>query len=87
MGAIETLSEAPIAGKELKQMLSAMGARTEQIAKLRDYAIDSPESRKEVIEALEAYAGRHKGTKRAAKACSAISTILAVSMLEVLQGK
>jgi hypothetical protein len=87
MEAIEGLSEAPVAGKGLRQMLSSIDTRAEQISKLRDYAMDSPKSRKEVIGVLEAYAGRYKGTRRAAKACSAIATILTVSMLEVLQGE
>lgn len=87
MGEIESLSEAQVAGMELKQMLTSTDPSAEQISRLRDYAMDSPKSRQQVIGALETCIERYRGTRRAAKACSAISTILAVSMLEVLQGE
>lgn len=73
-----------------EQMLDSLPgcASTEirQIARLKDYAIDAPESRKAVVKTLERYMLKKRGTKEGRAAQTAISLIITVSMLEVLQG-
>lgn len=83
MGTNVSLSEQQIADASLQKTLTAS---TKQIAKLKDYAMETPDKREEAIGALEEYIERYRGTRSAATACKAISTILTVSMLEILQG-
>ena len=63
-----------------------MSAEIRRIAKLKDQAIESPERRKATVKALELYMRKKRGTREGRAAQSAISLIITVSMLEVLQG-
>jgi len=73
-----------------EQMLDGLPERTSgeirQIARLKDYAIAAPESRKDVVKTLEQYMQKRRGTREGQAAQRAISIIITVSMLEVLQG-
>ncbi len=65
---------------------SRMSPEIRQIARLKDRAIETPDSRKAVVKTLEQYMQRRRGTKEGQAAKRAISLIITVSMLEVLQG-
>lgn len=76
-----------------EQQLAVAGARKPrgarstamEIERLREYAMETPESRKQVIGTLEEYTRKYRGTEKGEAASRAISKILAVSMLEALQ--
>lgn len=57
-----------------------------RIAQLKERAIASPESRKAIVRSLEQYMEKKRGTREGRAAQKAVSVIIAVSMLEVLQG-
>ncbi len=57
-----------------------------RIAQLKERAIAEPERRKAIVAHLEGYMKSKRGTMEGRAAQRAISMIIAVSMLEVLQG-
>ena len=84
MGTKASLSEARTADAGLQKEQRAYDT-ADQIARMRDYAMDTPEKRGAVLEALEEYTRKHQGSEGATAASRAITTILTVSMLEALQ--
>ena len=70
----------------LEGLPKCASAEIRQIARLKDRAIEAPASRKAVVKTLEQYMQRKRGTKEGQAAQRAISLIITVSMLEVLQG-
>jgi len=81
-----SLSEQQIADAGLQRTEKTPRASARHIAQLRDMAVEAPERRAEIIAALEEQIARGRGTASAKAACRAITTITAVSMLEILQG-
>lgn len=70
----------------LEDLPSRVSPEIRQIARLKDRAMEAPESRKAVVKTLEQYMQKKRGTKEGQAAQQAISLIITVSMLEVLQG-
>jgi hypothetical protein len=73
-------------GERTLSSSGCMSAEVRRIAKLKDQAIEAPERRKAVVKTLEQYMEKNKGTTEGQAAQRAISLIITVSMLEVLQG-
>jgi uncharacterized LabA/DUF88 family protein len=68
-----------------EQRVVDAGLQKTQIAKMRDYAMDTPESREQILGTLKEYERKYQGTEEATAASRAITTIMTVSMLEALQ--
>lgn len=81
-----SLSEQQIADAGLQRLRSGPSIGARRIAQLRSEAMDSPERRADIIGTLEAYVARRRGSSEARAACRAITTIMTVGMLELLQG-
>ena len=70
----------------LQETLFASGADEKRITDLKEHALGTPEKRRDIIEALEKFAEMYADETRGNVAGRAISTILAVDMLEALHG-
>jgi hypothetical protein len=70
----------------LAELPACTSPELRRIARLKERAIAAPERRKAIVAHLEGYMQRRKGTREGKAAQRAISMIIAVSMLEVLQG-
>jgi uncharacterized membrane protein len=78
--------ERRVGEETLSNLPKRASTEIKQIAKLKDQAIEAPERRKAVVKTLEQYIQKKGGTKEGLAARRAISLIITVSMLEVLQG-
>ena len=78
--------ERKVSERMLDGLPERMSGEIRQIARLKDYAVEAPESRKDVVKTLEQYMRRKRGTREGRAAQRAISIIITVSMLEALQG-
>lgn len=87
MGGTTRMSEAQASRKELRAMPTDLDCEPDRITRLAEYAMETPESRRKVMAVLEKYEECCDNLKLAVAAHRAISAILAVSMLETLQGK
>ena len=86
MGEKASLSEQQIADAGLQETGRTPSIGTRCIAQLRSAAMEAPGRRADIIQALEGHIAKHSGTRSADAACKAITTIMTVSMLEILQG-
>ncbi len=87
MEILSTVSGEHVCGPEMLQVHSQSSfGSANQIRRMKDYALDEPESREKVIELLQTHAEKYRGTRGARIAARAIATILAAGMLEILQG-
>ncbi len=86
MGEKASLSEQKIADAGLQRTVRTPSKSTGRIAQLRSAAIDAPEKRADIIQTLEEHIAKYSGSRSADAACRAITTIMTVSMLEILQG-
>ncbi len=86
MGEKASLSGQQIADAGLQEIRPAQAVSTRRIAQLRSEAMGYPERRATIIQALEKCIAQYGGTGKAAAACNAITSIMTVSMLEILQG-
>jgi hypothetical protein len=84
---ITRVSETQASRNDLRAMPTDLAYEPDRITRLVDYAIETPESRKRVIAVLEKYEDCCEDLQMAVAAHRAISAILAVSMLETLQGQ
>jgi hypothetical protein len=57
-----------------------------KIGELKEQAIEDPEKRERIVAILDRYARAQKGSARGMIASKAAATVMAVSMLEMLQG-
>jgi len=79
------LSAAQAGIMQLQKKTTSLDATEQSIARLASYAMETPESRKEITTVLKGYMAKRRGTQGATAASRAVETILAVSMLEALQ--
>ena len=86
MGIKVSLSEQQMTDAGLQTIRTEPEAGVAQIARLRREGMDSPERREDIIRTLESYIGEHKDEQEATAASRAITTIMTVAMLEILQG-
>lgn len=85
MGANAILSVQQFADTSLQRAEVKVGISARRIAQLKKEAIDVPERRDAAIQTLESYAEQCRDAREARAACRAITIIMAVSMLEMLQ--
>ncbi|MDE1874329.1 MAG: hypothetical protein KGI04_04425 [Candidatus Micrarchaeota archaeon] len=86
MGEKASISVQQIADAGLQITGRTTSTSTRRIAQLKSEAMETPDKRAGIIEALEGYIAE-QGDRRAAGAASkAVTTIMTVSMLEILQG-
>jgi hypothetical protein len=72
--------------RRLRAMPTDLDAESARISRLAEYAMDAPGSRKKIMAVLAEYEQNSNDLRTATVAHRAISSILAVSMLEALQG-
>ncbi|MCL5239528.1 MAG: hypothetical protein M1286_03620 [Candidatus Marsarchaeota archaeon] len=85
MGTKTSMSEQQVPEVGLQILRPATGISGRHIAELRSEAMGYPERRASIIQTLEGYMAQCRGTRKAEAACNAVTSIMAVSMLEILQ--
>ena len=86
MGEKASLSVQQIADADLQRPGRTTSTSTRQIAQLRSEAMEAPDRRAGIIRALEECVATQQKGRAAGAASKAITAIMTVSMLEMLQG-